>query len=306
MLRLLLACLFSSVLICESRQHCTPIKADFRSASGSSLPSSFNAVSVSDSFGLTMDGLELYLKRPKGEIKQTGRVNSELAEGATINSTFTYLCVSPIFCFLFCILIVYFSYGRVTFDISAPTLKGVVTAVINIGGTFSSLHYSPLPLIPLDLETALDEVDIEILGSDSLHWQTNVFVPSEEDSDPHYGELSSIEPLSDTISEFHKYTIDWSAERITWSVDGKLSRTLRKGTLRHHLALPLCSWSLVTEDTKLKGVLHYPTQPSRLQLGVWDASSPVGTSEWAGGPIDWKKSRGTIAAVVRSVELECP
>ena len=241
MLRLILAYFFSSVLICESRQHCTPIKTDFRSSTSSSLPSSFKAVSASDSFSLTKDGLELYLKRPKGEIKQTGSVNSELAVGATINSTFAYLCVLPILCFLFYIFMVYFSYGKVTFDISAPTLKGVVTAVINIGGTSSSIHYSPLALIPLDIETALDEVDIEILGSDSHHWQTNVFVPSEEDSDPHYGELSSIEPLSDTISKSHKYTIDWSAERITWSVDGKLSRTLRKGTLRHHSALFLCS-----------------------------------------------------------------
>ena len=51
--------------------------------------------------------------------------------------------------------------------------------------------------------------------------------------------------------------------------------------------------------------MHYPTHVSRIQLGIWDASSPSGTSEWAGGPIDWKKAPEEIVATFHSVTVEC-
>lgn len=64
------------------------------------------------------------------------------------------------------------------------------------------------------------------------------------------------------------------------------------------------------DETTINGALHYPSHPMRLQFGIWDASSPVGTSEWAGGPIKWNgkggSHLGTITAVVRSIEVECP
>jgi beta-glucanase (GH16 family) len=81
-----------------------------------------------------------------------------------------------------------------------------------------------------------DEIDIEILGGDRKHWQTNVFAPSPQDSKPHYGVLNSIEKVDSsssnetpTINDYHAYSIDWNEERIIWSIDGKATRTLSKG-----------------------------------------------------------------------------
>ena len=82
--------------------------------------------------------------------------------------------------------------------------------------------------------------------------------------------------------------------------------------------LPLVSWSTGTllssslgdvegvEDTKKKGALHYPSHPVRLQFGIWDASAPAGTSEWAHGPIDWDLAPRRMSAVFKSVEVQCP
>lgn len=36
---------------------------------------------------------------------------------------------------------------------------------------------------------------------------------------------------SESIIDFHLYSIDWSIDRIVWSVDGKSVRTLSRGTL---------------------------------------------------------------------------
>ena len=80
-----------------------------------------------------------------------------------------------------------------------------------------------------------DEIDTEILGGDLRRWQTNVFAPSPKDQGPQYGLLSGKEGFiseTDTINDFHNYTIDWNATRIIWSVDGKPVRTLKPSEYR--------------------------------------------------------------------------
>ena len=62
----------------------------------------------------------------------------------------------------------------------------------------------------------------------------------------------------------------------------------------------------IIEDTKYKGILHYPSHPARIQLGIWDASYPAGTSEWARGPIDWDQAPHRMSARFKSVTVECP
>lgn len=54
------------------------------------------------------------------------------------------------------------------------------------------------------------------------------------------------------------------------------------------------------------GAMHYPSHPMRVQLGIWDASNPKGTSEWAKGPINWKEAPRSMKSVVRSITVECP
>ncbi len=156
-----------------------------------------------------------------------------------------------------------------------------------------------------------DEIDIELLGGDPSDWQTNVFAPAPHEAQPLYSAFSSVQhyPTSPkTVAETHSYAIDWSPERIAWSVDGHEVRTLYKG-----MPLPLApdatyptSYMARTGDTSKNGALHYPSHVSRLQLGIWDASSPADTSEWARGPIEWSKAPSRMSAVFKSIRVECP
>ena len=80
-------------------------------------------------------------------------------------------------------------------------------------------------------ERSDDEIDVEILGGDTTHWQSNVFTTSPADQEPLWGVFGEIEDYSKkgSVAQLHRYTIDWSEDRIIWSVDGQETRTLRKG-----------------------------------------------------------------------------
>lgn len=75
-----------------------------------------------------------------------------------------------------------------------------------------------------------DEIDVELLGGDPRHWQSNIFTTNPHDKEPLWGVFGEIEnyPKKGTVDETHSYTIDWDEERIIWSVDGTAVRTLRK------------------------------------------------------------------------------
>lgn len=74
-----------------------------------------------------------------------------------------------------------------------------------------------------------DEVDVELLGGDPAHWQTNVYAPSPRDKGPLWGVFGEIEDYpTGSVKQDHKYTVDWNAERIVWSVDGQAVRTVTK------------------------------------------------------------------------------
>lgn len=70
--------------------HCDPLYMEF--GSSTSVPDferDFDPLSPPSSYSLDADGLKLYLEKPAGEVTTKGNVNSEVAEGATFNSTFT-------------------------------------------------------------------------------------------------------------------------------------------------------------------------------------------------------------------------
>lgn len=85
---------------------------------------------------------------------------------------------------------------------------------------------------------------------------------------------------------FHKYSIDWTADSLTWSIDDKVVRTLYRKDCDN-------------------GEHQYPQTPSRFHLGVWVAGDPdnaPGVIQWSGGPTDFKQL--PYNAFVKSVNLE--
>ena len=81
-----------------------------------------------------------------------------------------------------------------------------------------------------DIADQGDEVDVELLGGDPAHWQTNVYAPSPRDKGPLWGVFGEIEDYpTGSVKQNHEYTVDWNAERIVWSVDGQTVRTVTKG-----------------------------------------------------------------------------
>ncbi|KAJ7252750.1 concanavalin A-like lectin/glucanase [Mycena haematopus] len=211
--------------------------------------SNFIPISPNNSYSLTNNGLELYLYKPEGRVITSDGVNDKQGSGSTINSTFA------------------FNYGKVTFEVESPTVDGVIVAGIMIG------------------DGSDDEVDIEFVCAEPTSWQTNVFVSDPRSPKPLYGVFSSKEKV-DNITFLHSYSIEVTPERILWSLDGEVIRTLAK------------------DQCTRNGFSHYPTHSMRLQLGIWDASKPAGTAKWAGGPIDWSKAPEKIMATIKSVAVD--
>lgn len=80
----------------RSSSDCTPSQTRFSSPADVSTSSLFYsprfvAVSHSSSFAVDHDGLQLYMDKPKSEVKTKGGINNIVAEGATVNSTFVLM-----------------------------------------------------------------------------------------------------------------------------------------------------------------------------------------------------------------------
>lgn len=107
----------------------------------------------------------------------------------------------------------------------------------------------------------LDEIDIEMLGGDDTQFQSNFFSKGNVETYDR-GEFHTVSP--NPLENFHTYTIDWSKDQLTWSLDGEVVRTL----------LP-------------NNPQGYPQTPMYIMGGIWaggDSSNEPGTIEWAGGP----------------------
>ena len=100
----------------------------------------------------------------------------------------------------------------------------------------------------------------------------------------------------DTFSQWHTYEVDWQPDQLTWSVDGNVSRTLKKS------------------DTfnKTDNQYHYPQTPARVELSLWPAGiskNGEGTVAWSGGLIDWDsqdvKTNGYYYSMFKDVNVQC-
>ncbi|KAI9208893.1 glycosyl hydrolases family 16-domain-containing protein [Polychytrium aggregatum] len=141
---------------------------------------------------------------------------------------------------------------------SASTSSGVVTSFIT--------RSQP--------ENVGDEIDYEFVGISPNSVWSNVFQNADFDT----RQPLEIKNSFDTSADFHKYTIDWNADRIIWLVDDQPVRTYNNP---HSASLP------------------FPVKPSYVQLGIWDGTN---TGGWA-GTVDFTKS---FTAVFKSVTLSYP
>ncbi|RDB29724.1 putative glycosidase crf2 [Hypsizygus marmoreus] len=168
----------------------------------------------------------------------------------------------------------YLHYGTVTAKMKTGRWGGVVTAFI----TMSDIK---------------DEIDWEFPGDATTEAQSNYFWQGYIPTGSNNGQTAK--GLSDTFSNYHDYTIDWQPKALTFSIDGKVVRTINQA-----------------DTVDPQGVSRYPSTPARIQVSLWpagiDGASP-GTVTWAGGMINWKDpdyvSAGHFYALVKSITVKC-
>lgn len=70
---------------------CVPYHNTLQTSRPTSGNADFVGITPEGSYRMGPDGLELILVKPPGKITRKDGVNSQVAEGATVNSTFTLL-----------------------------------------------------------------------------------------------------------------------------------------------------------------------------------------------------------------------
>lgn len=102
--------------------------------------------------------------------------------------------------------------------------------------------------------------------------------------------------LTDTFNNFHTYTIKWTPEEITWSIDGQVGRVKKRSD----------TWNATANR------YDYPQTPARVQISLWPAglaTNEPGTIEWAGGLVDWNsediRNNNYYYASLKEVSMNC-
>jgi beta-glucanase (GH16 family) len=169
----------------------------------------------------------------------------------------------------------YVHYGEISAQIKTGKWAGVVTAFI----TMSDMK---------------DEIDWEFPGTATTEGQTNVFW---QGNIPDLTQGSKSGGLTDTSANWHTYTINWLPETLTFAIDGKTVRTVKKAD---------------SADSAGADGYKYPSTPSRVQLSIWPGglnTSAPGTIAWAGGPINFNDpdfvAAGHFYASVKDVTVKC-
>jgi beta-glucanase (GH16 family) len=120
-------------------------------------------------------------------------------------------------------------YAKITARLKAISAPGAVTTFIT-------------------MSTRGDEIDMEIVGKNPNQFESNVFYKGIKEFNVHGG----AHPVNNGVASFHEYTFDWKSDSLTWSLDGKVVRTLNRET----------SISPMTP----KGERWFPSTPSQIQM----------------------------------------
>ncbi|PKS05401.1 hypothetical protein jhhlp_008777 [Lomentospora prolificans] len=152
----------------------------------------------------------------------------------------------------------YIMFGRVEVKLKAAPGNGIVSSLV------------------LQSDD-LDEIDMEWMGYDGANVQSMYF-----DQGVGPSTRLGILPIANNQEEFVDYVLDWTSERITWSIGGTVLRTLEAGDA---------------------STSEYPQTPMMVKIGSWsagdEATNAKGTVEWAHGPTDY--SQGPFSMYVKSM-----
>ena len=121
----------------------------------------------------------------------------------------------------------------------------------------------------------------ETLGGDTTQIQTNYFGKGDHSSYDR-GSFAEVDQPQET---FHTYTVEYTKEAMTWSINGNVVRTV------------------AYQDAK--GGSRFPQTPMRVKIGTWAGGDPdndPGTIEWAGGETDY--GAAPFTAYIKSVKIE--
>ncbi|EGR50223.1 glycoside hydrolase family 18 [Trichoderma reesei QM6a] len=126
----------------------------------------------------------------------------------------------------------------------------------------------------------LDEIDLECLGAEPDQVQSNYFGKGQTTT-YNRGQFHSV---SGTQTEWIKYTMDWTQDRIIWMAGDSVLRTLTPADAEAN---------------------QYPQTPMQVKFGSWAGGDPntnaPGTVKWAMGPIDY--SKGPFSMMVQSITV---
>ncbi|KAG9247338.1 glycoside hydrolase family 16 protein [Calycina marina] len=138
----------------------------------------------------------------------------------------------------------------------------------------------------------LDEIDWEWLGNEPTQVQTNFFGKGDTST---YDRGVTYTISNDTVTTFVNYTIEWTAEKIVWSLgvpDSGTSTVMR---------------TLLATDSLTINQTRYPQTPMIVKMGNWiacpDSSDTdlAGTCEWAGAA--WNGDDVPYTMTVKSVTI---
>lgn len=145
-------------------------------------------------------------------------------------------------------------FGHVDFVIKAAPGTGIVSSAIM-------------------QSDCLDEIDWEWLGGDDTQVQSNYFGKGQVTTGYNRGAFHSAPGNHDGFST---YSIDWTADQITWSINGNAVRVLK------------------ATDAETG---QYPQTPMQIKVGIWaggDPANAAGTIAWAGGAVDYTQGPYTM------------
>lgn len=164
----------------------------------------------------------------------------------------------------------FFQYGSVLAKVRVTSAPGVVHSLILIANGTN----------PSD---GRDEIDFELVGKSKDQVESNIF----SNYHPLYGVNGGIHAVADS-QQWHDYRIDWSADNITWYIDGHAVRTL-----------------LPTFNEQVQDWM-FPTDPMHVSFGLWDAAGKdIANAQWAGGPVNWEKYNRGVLFELRDLQIKC-